>query len=300
MLGALMLRPDHRAGPCAVAGGVAMLAEIPEASGLAVSRRHPGVIWTHNDSGHAATLFALDLGGAVRGRVAVPLRTRDWEDVSAGRCASHDCLYIADIGDNSLARRTIQIARVPEPALGDARTATPEIFTAEYEDGPHNAEALFIIGADLFIVTRERRGAVYRATTVSSPGRTLTFRRVGELGLAAVTDAEASRDEQSFVVRTSHEAVLYRTADSDGGPFRALPANSNRWIARAPGRRRRARRNAVVSRQRRPALEPRRPTPDPQVQHARMRSRGRGPSGQACRRRVRSARPRDAGAIPVH
>jgi hypothetical protein len=231
MLGALMLRPDHRAGPCAVAGGVAMLAEIPEASGLAVSRRHPGVIWTHNDSGHAATLFALDLGGAVRGRVAVPLRTRDWEDVSAGRCASHDCLYIADIGDNSLARRTIQIARVLEPALGDAQTPTPEIFTAAYEDGPHNAEALFIIGADLFIVTRDRRGAVYRATTVSPPGRTLTFRRVGELGLAAVTDAEASRDEQFFVVRTSHEAVLYRTADLMAGrfaPFLRIPIDGLR------------------------------------------------------------------------
>jgi len=41
----------------------------------------------------------------------------------------------------------------------------------------------------------------------------LIFQRVGQLGLAAVTDAEASRDETSVAVRTSHEIVFYRTSD---------------------------------------------------------------------------------------
>src|SRR6185503_14866394 len=99
--------------------------EIPETSGLAVSRRNPGLLWSHNDSGSAAVLFALDTAGAVRGRVRVPVRTRDWEDVSAARCPSGDCLYVADIGDNKGARRTVQIYRVPEPAVGDSETAPP-------------------------------------------------------------------------------------------------------------------------------------------------------------------------------
>jgi hypothetical protein len=224
LLLALELRPDDQAGPCVVVNGPAMLPEIPEASGLAISRRDPGLVWSHNDSGSAAVLFALDTAGTMRGRVRVPIRTRDWEDVSAAHCPSGDCLYIADIGDNSAARRSVQIFRVPEPGPGDAETSAPEVFNATYADGPHNAEAMFVVGADLFIVTRDRTAGVYRSTVSGS--RDLTFQRIGQLGLAAVTDAEASRDEKSVVVRTSHEAVLYRTTDLIAGgsvPFLRIP-----------------------------------------------------------------------------
>jgi hypothetical protein len=222
-------RSDGEAGPCVVASGPAMLPEVPESSGLAVSRRDPGLLWTHNDSGNAAVLFALDTAGTVRGRVRVPIRTRDWEDISAGPCPSGDCLYIADIGDNPLARQQIQIYRVPEPRPGDAETAPPEVFNATYADGPHNAEALFVAGQDLFIVTRDRVAGVYRAQRSGS--RDLTFQRIGQLGLGAVTDAETSRDGKSVVVRTSHEAVLYRTSDLIAGgnvPYLRIPIDGLR------------------------------------------------------------------------
>src|SRR6185503_14612773 len=106
-----------------------------------------------------------------------------------------------------------QIYRVPEPAAGDADTARPELFNATYPDGPHNAEAMFVVDTDLFIVTRDRVGGVYRGEITPSGGGELALQRLGQLGLAAVSDAEASRDGASVVVRTSHEAVLYRTAD---------------------------------------------------------------------------------------
>jgi hypothetical protein len=214
---AWVVLPDREAGPCTTVNGPTKLAEVPEASGLAVSRRTPGVIWTHNDSGSAAVLFALDVAGDMRGRVRVPIRTRDWEDVSAGRCAGEDCLYIADIGDNRAERARIQIYRVLEPAPGDAETRTPEAFSATYSDGPHNAEAMFVSGSDIFIVTRDRTGAVYRATVTPLAGGELRLEPVVRLGLAAVTDAEASRDEKSVVVRTSHEAVFYRMEDLTRG-----------------------------------------------------------------------------------
>ena len=205
------LWPADSVGPCVVANGPVKLPEIPEASGLAVSRRNPGVLWSHNDSGNATVLSALDTGGTLVGRVRVPIRTQDWEDISAARCPSGDCLYIADIGDNRAARSRVHIYRVSEPAPGDAQTAAPEVFDVTYADGPHNAEAMFVIGPDLFIITRDRIGGVYRSTVSGS--RELIFQRIGQLGLEAVTDAEASRDEKSVVVRTSHEAVLYRTDD---------------------------------------------------------------------------------------
>lgn len=209
---AVIVRPHDEAGPCVVVH-TAILPEIPEASGLAVSRRNPGILWSHSDSGNATVLFALDAAGALRGRVRVPIPTRDWEDISAARCPAGDCLYIADIGDNRLARRHIQIYRVPEPAPGDAETAPPEVFSAVYADGPHNAEALFVVGADVFVVTRDRTGGLYRSTRPLSGGVELTLERVGQLELAAVSDAEASPDEASIVVRTPKAVVIYRTAD---------------------------------------------------------------------------------------
>ena len=227
---AWLWRPQPAAGPCVVANR-SLLADVPETSGLAVSRRTPGVLWTHNDSGNEAVLFAIDTAGALRARVRLPMPTRDWEDVSAGRCLSGPCLYIADIGDNRQLRPSVQIYRVPEPAPGDAETAAPEAFNATYEDGPHNAEAMFVAGEDLVIITRDRTGGVYRASVAPAAGRDLTFRRVGQLGLAAVTDAEAFNEEASVVVRTSHEALLYRTADLLRGghaPYLRIPLDGLR------------------------------------------------------------------------
>lgn len=218
LLAAWLSSSQRSAGPCVVASGPAKLPDIPETSGLAVSRRSPGLLWSHNDSGNAAVLFALDSGGALRGRVRVPVSTRDWEDISAARCPQGDCLYIADIGDNGRDRRQIRIYRVPEPAPGDAETAPPEVFTATYVDGPHNAEALFVVDADLFIVTKDRAGFLYRATLPPSGSR-LIFQRAGQLGIAMVTDAETSRDGTSIVVRTPGEVVLFRTTDVIGGTY---------------------------------------------------------------------------------
>ena len=194
-----------------------MLGEVPETSGLAIGRRRPGLLWTHNDSGHDTVLFAVNAAGAVLGRVRVPVQTRDWEDVSAGPCPAGECLYVGDIGDNGRARGAIHVYRVPEPAPGDARTAPPDEFTLAYPDGAHNAEAMLVAGADLFIIARDREGGVYRATLADR--RELGLRRIGQLGLSAVTDAETSRDGRLVVVRTSHEAVLYRTADFVIGEF---------------------------------------------------------------------------------
>lgn len=220
----LAMRPDDTAGPCERVVGPVMLPEIPESSGLALSRRDPRQLWSHNDSGNETILFALDADGTVRAKVRVPIRTVDWEDISAAPCPPHDCLYIADIGDNRLRRQRVQIYRVREPALSDAQTEVPEIFNAGYVDGAHNAEAMFVVGTDLFIVTRDRIGTIYRSSLDGS--RDLTFRPIGQLGLAAVTDAETSRDGNFVVVRTSHEAVLYTTANLIRGrttPYLRIP-----------------------------------------------------------------------------
>jgi hypothetical protein len=199
-------------GPC-VSGGAVSLPELGEASGLAIGRRNPLILWSHNDSLNDTVLFAFDIAGAMRGRVRVPVNTRDWEDVSAARCATGNCLYIADIGDNAQDRPQVEIYRVPEPAVSDAQTATPERFPVVYPDGPHNAEAMFVVADDVFIITKDRTGRLFRGRIPASGDRTIGLRPMADLGIALVSDAEASPDGQVVVVRNLRAAVFYRTAD---------------------------------------------------------------------------------------
>jgi hypothetical protein len=216
LLAGWVWRPAVVAGPCAIEGRSASLPDIPESSGLAIGRRNRGVIWSHNDSGNATVLFALDTTGALRGRVRVPVGTRDWEDVSAASCPAGDCLYIADIGDNAMRRREVMIYRVPEPAVSDQETARPERFVVAYPDGPHNAEAVFVVGDSVFIVTKDRTGLLFHGRMTSNSHR-IELQPIAELGIPVVTDAEASPDGQLVVVRNSDAATFYRTADLIAG-----------------------------------------------------------------------------------
>ncbi|WP_239490675.1 hypothetical protein [Luteitalea sp. TBR-22] len=222
---AWMRAPQASAGPCDVAMGPASLPDVSETSGLAVGRRQP-VIWTHNDSGHATDLFALDEAGREVGRVRVPVETRDFEDVSAGRCAAGDCLYVADIGDNARRRPRVVLHRLPEPGAGTTHTAALETFVLTYPDGPHNAEGLFVLGEEAFLVTKDRRGTVYRTGPLPAGGGAITMQRVGDLGLEVVTDAEASTDGRTVIVRTPDVATLHRAADVVAGrlaPYLTIP-----------------------------------------------------------------------------
>jgi hypothetical protein len=98
----------------------------------------------------------------------------------------------------------------------------PDTYTVSYPDGRHNAEAMFIAGGRLFIVTRDR-GTLYGSAAPLGENHTITLQRIAPLGLkdAVVTDAEASPDEATVAVRTSHEVMIYRTADLIRGDINA-------------------------------------------------------------------------------
>ena len=75
--------------------------QINEASGLAASRLHPGVLYTHNDSGDRARIFAVDSESGetlAEYDVARPGANHDWEDMAVGVCPSQSgsCIYIGE------------------------------------------------------------------------------------------------------------------------------------------------------------------------------------------------------------
>jgi hypothetical protein len=214
---------DAARATCTIKQPLTSLPRMPEASGLALSRRTPGLLWSFNDSG-AAVLYGLDTRGTTVATVQVTgARVNDWEDVSVGPCPSGSCVYLADIGDNSGTRSAVVFYRFAEPRLGDQSSATAEVFRAAYDDGPHDAESAFVTAdGGLFVVTKDNPSILYRVRGPLRTNATLRLSRVMEIPVesptgqrlrrARVTDAETSPDGQWVALRTAREVVIYPTA----------------------------------------------------------------------------------------
>jgi hypothetical protein len=193
---------------------------VVESSGLAVSGRHPGVIWTHNDSGDAARLFAV--GGD--GRTLATLRlagvaARDWEALAPGRDdRGRPALFVGDIGDNQGVWDEVAVYRVSEPAaLGDA-TVPAVRYRLGYADGPRDAEALLVDprANRLYVASKEKAGGgLYQAPARLETGRVNLRRRVAAVP-PVVTDGGFLPGGRGFVLRD------YQTAHVFAAPGRPL------------------------------------------------------------------------------
>jgi hypothetical protein len=140
---------------------------IQEASGLVKSRRYPGVFWTHNDSGHPATLFAVRRDGSLVREYPVGALNVDWEDVAAdGR--GH--LFLGDIGNNGgrLPLRAIYQVDEPDPAA-EARSPLPVRSATFYKfppGGRFDAEGLAVDGDRALLVAKTFDGRPAEVYTV--------------------------------------------------------------------------------------------------------------------------------------
>ena len=198
---------------------------IGESSGLAASRRNPGMVWTHNDSGDEPLIFCLDLQAKFCGVWRVTgAEAFDWEDMAAGPGPrpGQPYLYLGDIGDNIDQRTEIVVYRIPEPTapngdvdgtLGSPASTTPaEALRLQYPDGPHNAEALAVhpTTGDVYVITKDAQSAkVYKAAAPLDPSRRVMMVQVGSIrlasgsrGLETITGADISPDGRRVAVST--------------------------------------------------------------------------------------------------
>jgi hypothetical protein len=206
---------------------------ITESSGVAVSRQHPGILWTHNDSGDGPFLYAVTMDGTLLARFEVRNAAAvDWEDVALGPCPRSDdpCLYVGDTGDNLQQRRSVHIYVVPEPrtlstdAPGD-RILEARDIRLRYEDGRHDVEALAITSkGDLLLATKGRTGPITLYRVMRDDLEAHSLRLAPWLTLDAahqravgrqVTGAAVSPDGRHLVIRTYAE-ILFFALDRDG------------------------------------------------------------------------------------
>jgi len=194
--------------------------QVLEASGLALSRRQPGVLWTHNDSGDTARVFALDSTGQVVGEVQIAgANAHDWEDMAVGPGPDGgDALYMGDIGDNGSSRDDIHVWVVPEPEAIDG-TASATGIRLHYPDQAHDAEALLVdpLSGDLYIITKiiDGHSLVFRAA--APLGAEMTLEQVADLALAGrdgisvplATAADVSPDGSCVYLRTYGDVVAW-------------------------------------------------------------------------------------------
>jgi len=198
---------------------------VVESSGVAVSRAHPGVLWTHNDSGDGPYLYATDLRGSDLGFLLVPgAGAIDWEDMALGPCPTRagTCVYLADTGDNLEMRPLVTVYAVPEPEPGAGpgdtlrTTAAPAILQLRYPDGSHDVEAIYVAPRDgaLYLVSKGRSGgiAVYRVARAlwsAGPDSVVRADRVQVLDIRP--DAGAGRWVTGAAIRPDGRLVAIRT-----------------------------------------------------------------------------------------
>ena len=168
------LRASNTIAPGQEVATFELLGHLPrtlrETSGIATSRRYPGVLWTHNDSGHGPHIYAVDLSGALLARFRVrDAGSNDWEDISRGPCpasveSAGDCLYVADTGNNDRDRRRLSIYVVPEPDPTPGSADEPldsrvdgARVRFEYSDSRRDSEAIAVTPqGDVLIVNKGR------------------------------------------------------------------------------------------------------------------------------------------------
>ncbi len=195
--------------------------EINESSGIAVSRCNEKVLWTHNDSGDKAYIFALDEKGEKLGTWKVSgAENFDWEDIATRKEKSGECfLYIADIGNNKRTRSEMTIYRVKEPLISSENkssgkknpleTEAAETIKFEYPEMRHDAETLMIHPetGDIYIISKRLSGAaaVYKLKANYEKEKTNLLEKIADFEVPAIpngffTGGDISPDGKHAVI----------------------------------------------------------------------------------------------------
>ncbi len=196
-------------------------ADITESSGLAASRCQENVLWTHNDSGDDAYIFALDLSGDNLGTWKIAnAENIDWEDIASFKDKAGKCfIYIGEIGDNKLQRHEHAVYRVAEPTVSDATKTSSkknsqtvnafEVVRFVYPDFDQDAETLMVEpkSGDIYVVTKRVSGpsGVYRLKPNFDNTETQRAEKVTELAVPSipngfVTGGDISPDGRRIVI----------------------------------------------------------------------------------------------------
>jgi hypothetical protein len=206
-------------GACASCGGAPDVVQtgkidnprITESSGVVASRRHPNVLWTHNDGGKKETLFAISREGKTLAEFRIAgAKLDDWEDIAADD-GGH--LYLADTGDNGAKRKSVAVYQVrePDPAVASGTAHVEKGWVLQYPKGPVDCESLFVFQTNGYLVTKvtdDRKAEVYRFLLSGSDQMLEFFARLGID--SPVTGADLAPNGVAVAMVSKAGAFVYR------------------------------------------------------------------------------------------
>ncbi len=172
-----------------------------ESSGVVASRTQPGVLWTHNDSGNAPVIYAIDQTGTLLDEYPVLAANIDWEDIAIDDTGH---LFLADVGNNGGSRNQIAVYRVCEPTIG-IQVGQPLVpvtsWTLTFPGAPFDCEA-FIVAKGCGWLIDKLYGEPARLWRFQLDGPAIqTLEEVACLPVRSpVTGADLSADGKSLAV----------------------------------------------------------------------------------------------------
>jgi hypothetical protein len=198
------------------------------------SRKHPGVYWTHCDSGNDASIYAITREGKFLGEYQLNEKNDDWEDIATD---DDGHLFIGDIGNNGGRHNQIHVYRVdePDPARiprgGIARLKVDKTWKINYPDAPFDAESLFIYKDQGYIVSKLFTGLP--ATIYSFPLREkkeVTLEKVVSIKIhSPATAADISADGKRLAVLSLGGLSIFQI-DGDVANAAKVQPTSMRFI----------------------------------------------------------------------
>ncbi len=227
--------------------------QVRELSGLAAILGERDKYWAINDSGNQPQLFALDGNGAHLAAINLPLRNRDWEDLSSYAYNGENWVAVAETGDNVERHRVSTIYIFKQPDLNNLPSEL-ELFKRidfTYQDGRRNVESMAVSPNEGKIYLIAKDGAdpgIYTLPLVAGhhpiASEKLIATRVGQLAelyptkddvwwerlfaariLYEATAADISADNRTAVVANYRHVYLFkrRSAESWADAFSRKP-----------------------------------------------------------------------------
>jgi len=207
--------------------GNSVQAEINEASGIVASRKYPGLLWTHNDSGDKPRLFLIKPDGDLVATVYLEdVFNRDWEDIAAynDKAENKYFLFVGDIGDNRAIYDYKYIYRIEEPTIDISKTEQlifvkdVEKIVYQYADGSRDAETLLFdpIDKNLYLISkREKQVGLYLFTPGFNWGDTLYIEKIATLPLSYAVAGDVSPDGKEIIIKNYDQIFYWRRAANE-------------------------------------------------------------------------------------
>ncbi|RZJ66421.1 MAG: hypothetical protein EOO50_09975 [Flavobacterium sp.] len=191
-----------------------------------------GKIWTTEDHGNAAKIYAIDRSGQLKHTLTISgVHNNDWEELSSDEAGN---IYIGDFGNNDNERRDLTIFKIDAGQLGKEETRISAKTTFSYPDQkdfpPKKSQRIFdcesfFVSGDYFYLFSKNRSSSFDGTTIlyrvpNKPGnfeaeKISEFKTCGNYNRCAVTGADISPNGKKVALLTSDKVFLFEDFKSD-------------------------------------------------------------------------------------